>query len=424
MLKQLINSPLLRSSAIYTLSTMVSAAVPFLLMPVLTRYLTRTDYGIVSMVALLVGLASPFIGLNLHGAISVRYFDASTGDIPRYIGNCLILALIGTASISCLLWLFGEPISALTAVPRGWLAAIVPIAAGQFIVLVLLALWQAQGKAVHYSVLQLMQTALNISLTLVLVVSLHQKWQGRIVAQVASVLICAVIAVVVLMKSGWIRFDRDNSDMRHALRFGIPLIPHTIGAIVITQTDRIFITNMVSVADTGLYAVGFQIAIVIELFAGSFNRAYVPWLFKRLSENDPVEKRRIVKLTYLYFGGMLLFAAALSLMTPWFLPILVGKEFAGAGRFTPWLALGFAFNGMYYMVTNYIFFAQATHILARVTFLAAVVNIICNYVLITINGVVGAAQASALALFVSFALTWILSAKVYPMPWNLSRTVR
>jgi O-antigen/teichoic acid export membrane protein len=178
---------------------------------------------------------------------------------------------------------------------------------------------------------------------------------------------------------------------------------------------------MVGIADTGVYTVGFQMGMIIEILASSFNKAYAPWLYRQLGENDAAKKREIVGFTYLYFGGILVFALLLSLFMPWFLSFFVGREFAGAARYTPWIAAGFAFSGMYYMVANYVFYGGATHLLAWVTFVTAGLNIVLNYVLIKANGAVGAAQASAAAFLVSFLLTWVLGAKACPMPWRLWR---
>jgi len=419
MLKRVFNSRLARSSAIYTLSSAINSAIPFFMLPVLTRYLTPTDYGIVSMMTVLVGIASPFIGLNIHGAISVKYFEAPSSEIPRYIGNCFLLLLFSTAAVGCIFWVLGDWISVLTAFPRRWLPAILIISVCQFVILVLLTLWQVRDNPVRYGVFQFFQSILNVGLTVLLVVGLHLNWEGRVEAQVLSVLVCAAAAFVILRVNGWIRFSHNKSDMGDALRFGVPLIPHALGGMLITQTDRMFITNMVSVADTGVYTVGFQIAMIIELLASSFNRAYAPWLYKRLTDGGAAAKRTIVKFTYVYFAAILILAIGLSLVVPRFLSFFVGKDFAGAGKYTSWIAIGFAFSGMYYMVANYVFYARATHILAVVTFVTALINVLLNYVLISMNGAVGAAQASALALFLSFVLTWILSARVYAMPWNL-----
>lgn len=420
---RLSGSPLVRSASIYTLTSALSAAIPFLMMPFLTRYLTATDYGITAMMGVLVGVASPFVGLNIHGAISVRYFDRTGADLPRYIGNCFYLVAASTLVVSAVLWALAGPISALTAIPRSWLLAVVILAAFQFVTLVALTIWQMQDRPVQYGTFQVLQTLLNIALMVVFVVFINRSWQGQVEAQVLSVTGLAIVAYALLRRGNWIRFALDRGDISHALRFGVPLIPHALGGMLIIQTDRIFITNMVSVADTGIYSVGFQLAMVIELIASSFNRAYVPWLYRRLDENDAAMKRRIVKLTYAYFVCIILLSLAVAVVMPWFATYFIGKNFVDAGRYTIWIAIGFSFIGMYYMVTNYIFYAGATRILAWVTLTTALLNIGLNYILIKMNGAIGAAQATAIAFFMSFLLTWILSARVYPMPWNLWRSL-
>jgi O-antigen/teichoic acid export membrane protein len=93
MLKVLFHSELLRSSTVYTLSTVINTAIPFLMMPVLTRYLAPTDYGIVAMFAVLVGIINPFVGLSLHGAVSVRYFVKEKADLPRFIAKCFMILM-------------------------------------------------------------------------------------------------------------------------------------------------------------------------------------------------------------------------------------------------------------------------------------------------------------------------------------------
>ncbi len=72
---------------------------------------------------------------------------------------------------------------------------------------------------------------------------------------------------------------------------------------------------------------------------------------------------------------------------------------------------------MRYMILNYIYYAKKTHVTSFIPFIIAGVNIVLNYFLIKINGGVGAAQATAVSFCIGFVLTWIASAKVFPMPW-------
>lgn len=423
LLKQLYNSSLLRSFGAYTSFTMLNLAVPFFMMPVLTRYLTPTDYGVVSMFGVLLGISGPFVGLTIHGAVSVKYFDKTETDLPKYIGNCFFLLFISSTIVSLIIWLFAYPISSVSAFPQNWLWTVIFISVGQFVILMLMTLWQVQEKPFRYGVLQISRTLVEVSLIVFLVVVMSKNWQGRIEAQLLTTFFFASFSFLLLYKYKWLKFNYDWSYLKNALKFGIPLIPHTLGGLLITQTDRILITNMVSIQDTGIYSVGFQIATIINLLAASFNSAYVPWLYKRLGEDNPETKIRIVKFTYIYFVVIIVLAIGLSLFAPWFLSFYVGEKFAGAYKYTAWIALSFSFNGMYYMVANYIFYAAKTYLLAWVTFFTALVNIGFTYALIRMNGAIGAAQASALAFFISFILTWLLSARVYDMPWGLKKLI-
>lgn len=419
MIRNYLPSSLVRSAGIYTVSRLINALLPFLLMPVLTRHLSPEEFGTATMFTVLSGIALPFIGLSLHGAISVKYFDSKETNLPQYIGNCFILLATSTSIMMLIVALLSDYISKLTSFPSKWLYLVILFSAAQFICLVVMTLWQVEDRPIKYGVFQNSQTALNFILSLLFVIVLGMSWQGRVEAQVFSMCLFAMIAFYILLHSKKIQFKFDKPSIDHALKFGLPLIPHAIGGMLIVQTDRLFLSNMEGLSVVGIYTIGYQFGFIIDLVASSFNQAFSPWLYSKLSNNDLSTKKQIVKLTYLYFVLILLLAILLSAVAPWFLTYFVGSRFVAAGQFIFWIALGYAFNGMYYMVTNYIFYAGKTSVLAWVTFSTALLNIIFNYIFIKLNGPIGSAQATALAFLTSFVFTWLLSAKVYSMPWNV-----
>jgi O-antigen/teichoic acid export membrane protein len=417
LLKLLQKSILLKSSAVYTLTNIINAAIPFLMMPILTRELSPVDYGIVSMFQVLIGIVAPFTGLSINGAINRKYYDRDKIDFPKYVANSFLLLLSSTLIVAIIFVLFSDGIASVSSFPKGWLWAVLLVSFCNFITTIALLHWQVQVKPLFFGIYQISNTLLNISLSLWFVVGLDFNWQGRIQGQVITAVVFAVIGFIILNKDGWIKWGINREYMKNGLQFGIPLIPHTLGAFVITLSDRFFLTNMAGVAEVGLYTVGYQFGNIIGLIQDSFNKAWVPWLFAQLKKGNENNKKRIVKITYIYFGAIILLALLLSLMAPWFLNFFVGEEFKEAGKYVFWIAIGYAFNGMYKLVGNYIFYAEKTKYLAWITFLTAILNIIFTYLLIKLNGPVGAAQATALAFFISFVLTWILSSKVYKMPW-------
>jgi O-antigen/teichoic acid export membrane protein len=394
--------------------------VPFLLLPILTRYLSPADYGILAMFLLATLIVEPFISLGLVGAITVKYYDAAT-DLARYLGTGLIL--VGMASIPFVvaILVLGEPLTEVTAVPAPWLVLVVPLVIARTVVGSQLALFRVRELVVRFAALQNLQSASVLVLALLLVVVLGHGWEGRVGAELVTWGVLALACLYVLVRGGWLRFSFSSADARHLARFGVPLIPHTLGAVLILQTDRVMLTNIVGVDQTGLYTVGYQLVLVIEIVAVSFNNAYAPWLFRRLTDADEARKRSLVRYTYGGFVAMALIAASVAILAPWVGGWLLDPSYEGAFVFTGWQALGLMFSGMYYLVTNYIFFAQRTTWLALVTITVALLNIPLTYVLITQNGAVGAAQAFAISLGLSFLLTWIVSQRVYPMPWFAPR---
>lgn len=419
--KSILESTLFKSAGLYTVTSVINSSIPFFLLPILTRYLSPTDYGIVSMFGVLVNFISPFTGLNIHGAIARMYYERETVDIKEYITNSILVLVSSTAVVSLIFYLFSDLIANVSSVPSKVLWMAILVSFSQFVTKIVLTLWQVQVKPIQYGIYQITQTALNVLLSIVLVVFVGLTWRGRIYSQLITLLIYVLIGFILLYKNCWLKFRLNKEYIKHSLRFGVPLIPHALGAVIMTMSDRIFITNMVGVETTGVYTVGYQIGMIINLFAVSFNQAYLPWLYSKLKLNIQSTKEKIVKFTYIYYVIIIMLAVILSVLAPPFLSFFVGKEYSQSSMYVIWVALGYAFNGMYLMTSSYIFYAQKTYYLSWVTLFTAISNLFLNFFLIKRNGAIGAAQSTTIIYFVGFVLTWILSSKVYKMPWNLKK---
>lgn len=419
--QNILKHKLVKNSSIYTGTNVLRTAIPFLLLPVFTRYLTPTDYGIVATFQVLLAIAVVFVNLNMHGAVAVNSFKIEKQELKVYIGNVVFLLSISFLLMFGIIYAVKTPLSHLVKFPENWLPITVIVALCQSLFTLVLTLWQVEQKAVPYGIFQLSLTILNVTLSLVFVVLLGWQWQGRLLGIILTLIIFAFLSVFIIYKRKYVQFTLNKAHIKDALLFGIPLIPHALGAWIITAIDRIFINSMVSVAATGLYTVGYQVGMIIGLIATSFNLAWSPFLFEKLKGDSPNAKIKIVELTYLYAIGIILLALMLSIVAPYLLKFFVGKEFYSSYTYVIWIALGYAFTGMYYMVAGYIFYMKKTYMLSAITFSVACTNVVLNYVLIKANGAIGAAQATTISLFLGFVLTWICSAKVYKMPWAVWR---
>lgn len=408
---------LLRAVGTYTLSNIAVAAVPFLLLPVLTRVLSPADYGIVAMFGITVSAVSTLTGVGTLGAVEVRYFEYDRDELAKYIGGCLLILVGSVVALASVIWAASALLSAATAIPADWLLACVAVSAMQFIVLLRLALWQAENLSGYYALLQIAQSILNAAFSLALVLGLHLAWQGRTWGIcLSSTLVCA-IALISLYRDGWIPRCPRKAQIRDALAFGAPLVPHAIGGLTIAAMDRVLITNLLDVSQTGIYAVALQIGMFVSLLTGAVNKAFAPWLYRQLRDKESVLKFRIVHITYAYFAALLVLALVVGLGAPPLLGVLVGESFRAASGAVIYITFGYAFSGMYFMVTNYVFWAGATGRLSILTLISGSTNLLLSYHLIGKAGLAGAAVGFLISQIILFLSTWFLAQKVYPMPW-------
>lgn len=419
---RILSSSLLKNTAIYTVSTVLNSAIPFFLIPILTRFLSPEDYGLISIYSVLVAFVSPFIGYNIHANIIRMYFSHKHSEWSEYIGNCFYL-LAASIVIVVLVFLFIDKwTSQSTLIPIKWVWSSIILAVTQFISLVILSIWQAKGRALYFGVFQFLSTLFNFGATLFLVMYMHRNWEGRIEAQIIVGILFSIVTFYLLFRGNYIRFTFKKEYFVEAAKFGIPLIPHVIGGIFLSIVNRFFLLKYAGLKETGLFFLAFQITSIVNILTSALNTAYVPWLFGKLASNNEAERKKIVVYTYRYFIFLIASALIFAFTVPFALKIFVGQKFFGAEKYFLFLILSAVFNGMYLMVTNYIVFVKKTYILAWLTFVSSLVSIALNYYLIIHMGAIGAAMASAAGFGILFVATWVLSAYVYPMPWFTAKS--
>jgi O-antigen/teichoic acid export membrane protein len=405
-------SGLARSSGIYIVSNLVNSAIPFALLPVLTRVLTPAEYGLLALFLLAVTLFEPLIGVSTSSAISRRYFDREEIDFPTYVSTCLYLLVASCLVVALLTLIFSQPVARALEIPVLWVWVAIAVAAGRYLVSVLLVIWQAKKQPVRYAIVSFFQTLGIFVLSIALIVGLGYGWYGRAIGEGVTVGVIGIAGLIYLWRTGLVVSSTRTDYLRDALKFGGGLVPHLYGALLIAATDRFLIAHMVGVDAAGLFIVGAQVALGITVLERSFNLAWAPWLYERLKRGRPEDKSLIRRFTITYNVTIVLMALLLAAAAPRLLAIVVGPRFRASAQFVLWLALGAAFTGMYKMVVNSIFFYGKTYLLAWVTFGVGAINVVLTYFMIRWKGALGAAQATAIALFLSYVATLWLARKV------------
>lgn len=405
------------SALVYAATNALVGLVPIGLLPLLTRELTPTEYGIVAMFTVFMQMMGLIAGLSVHGAVGMRYFDRDELDFPRFVGTCVIILVASVVAMFVLVGLLSPILERIIGIPRKWLLIAVIASAFAFMAQVRLAIWQSEKRPVPFAILRSTQAGMDIGLSLLFVLALGLAWQGRTGGIALALFISGTLALVSLRHGGWIRFSFDKEYARRALTFGVPLIPHALGGFLVTTVDRIMITNIFDIASTGVYMVAVQIGMLVLLVADAFARAASPWLIETLKENDPRKDLAIVRATYLYFVAILGFSLLVGLSVPPVLAFIAGPEYSQASTIVPYLAIGQAIGGLYLIMSNYVFYSGRTGRLAAISLLSGLINLGLSYTLLPTLGLRGAAVAFIAGQTAMFLGTWWLAARWRPMPW-------
>lgn len=419
MLKKILGSKFAKTTSVYTITKFVNSGIPFLLLPILTRYLTTEEYGQLSTFNATVSFLIPFLGMSIESAIQRKIVEGKERESKEYIFNSLIIFSIATVIVSVILFILSEQVTRYTAIPMSFLPYIIILTASTCLFNTVLSFFQIKEKPKCYAILQCSCTVLNAGLSVTLIVGLKMGLSGRIYGISLSMLVFAVISFVIIYQYIKNNQNRINEAFirDEIFNFAIPLIPAAVKSTVLTYMDRIFLTNMIGTATTGVYSLGNQVSLPILFFEQAFNLAYVPWLFRKLEDNKKSNKLKIVKITYIYYIAITIIALLWSVLAEPLISIITDSGYETAHIYVIWLSMGYAFIGMNMMVVNYFDYVKKLNLYAVVSIITVALNILLNVILINRNGSIGAAEATCICNAVSFIITWILSMKVCPMPW-------
>lgn len=409
---------MIENSLIYLFSGVLVRAVPFLLLPILTHYLPPTELGKLAIFQALMLFILPFTGMNMHNNISRNFTKYKKPELAKLIGNLVYVLIFSTlVTLVSLLYVWFVSDNLIFGISKNWLLIFPLLAAFNMLNQFNLTVLRNQELPWKFAKLAVSNTILNLGISLLFVVFLGMSWEGRALGIVFSSIIFGLIGIIFLYKSGYLSSNFDRVEIKQILYVSLPLIPHALGGIIIAMSGRVFIEEMASTEILGIYLVGSSFGMIVNIFVEAFNRSWSPWVYKKLNNTSNLEKREIVKYSYISFVSYLILSFIITGISYLLLPYMVSQEYHQASQFILWVAVAYAFRGMYTIVFPYFVHSGKTYYLGFISGLIAIVSIALNYFLILKNGPIGAAQALCFSWFFMFLLTWGYSYKAYKMPW-------
>ena len=408
---------IIKNSIIYLGSSILNRSIPFLLLPIMTQYLSTDEYGLLSIYMILISFYSAFIGMNIHMNVSKNFFKVSKQELSLYIGNIVMILMLSFIFHFLLTLLVLYYVDHFLSIPAMWLIYLPIISMMMMINNINTTILRNEGRAYVFGIFEITNTALNLSITIVFLVFMKYGWYAQIIGILSAYSIFFLISLFYMYKREYLQFVIDTKKIKSILNISVPLIPHVVGGVIIVMSDRLFIEHMIGLEEVGIYSVGYTFGMILMLFTDAFIKSWSPWFYKTLVNPTFLHKLKIRNYTVIYIIAIFILAIVVAYISKLLLPYIVDEKFHEASKYILWVTLGYAMFGVYQIFFPYLVHMSKTSFLALSTSLAAILNLILNYVLIQAFGAIGAAYATFLAYTFMFIAIALYAQKIYPMPW-------
>lgn len=426
-MKRLLRNRFVSNTLTYTGFAVLNRAIPFLLMPILTRYLAPEAFGNITMFLTLQVVAMLMVGLSLNSVLMQRYFKLTPMEVPRFLKAAYALILLAGLVVSIGLLASSQWLLELTNLPIGWILVANACAVLGMVQAVGLTLLQMRQQASRYGTAQLVGAVANALLSIALVVQLEHGWQGRAEGILLSLLITAGWLLFTQIRDGDLCLDIDahssalpESSLRHTMadlmRLGLPLVP---GALVIwgtTMIDRFFINTMASASALGVYAVGMMFAQVVEIIASTVNQAFMPVVYSNLN-SSVVDRRKLVQWTYALFASFFLIALAWSAVAKQLLVSVIDVRYHEAVSVLTILSLGYGFINAASLMATFILNKEKNALISVASLIPFAASVSLNWLLLPTHGIMGASYAFVSAAALHFAVMFAIAYHADNLPW-------
>lgn len=409
----------LQASAIYAVANIASAAVPFLLLPILTRALAPDDFGAVVAFSLLVMLCMPLAGVSVHSAVGVGWFNRPRDEIPQFNGAAIVVGM-GTTLLTT--GLLAAAVASFPPIGLGispaWAATAALTAGATVLLQCRLVLWQSQARPFQYAALQFGSSAINVGLSLVAVLVLGMGGDGRNLSFALAAVASAVLAVGLLLGARDAVWCARRAHITFLFGYGVPLVPHVLAGVALGTADRWIVSAQFGTATLGFYGAAAQVGMVMATLVDAFVKAFNPWIYARLASPSCVDHQRATGAMYVAIPAFLAMGLVVGVALYWASTLLLGPRYHAASGLLPWFVLGGACSGIYLCTSGVFFFSGRTLLLSSITLTAATLGTAATWLLASRFGTEGAAMGYAatqalLALFANVAVR-----AHFDLPWR------
>lgn len=393
----------LKTSIIYMFCSILQKGIAFIVVPIYTRMVPSSEYGIYSLYQSWDAILCIFATLNMWNYLFSKGMIKYEKEKERFTSALIGLSFVLTSILLVCYLILKDWFYEFSGLSYGIMALMFL----EFYFRPTYEFWCAKQRF-DYDIKKYALSAIIIAtitpIFTIAMISISKNVQntnlGIILVSgkiIVPVVIYALIMLKMLLKN---RNLFDKEIWLYALRFNLPLIPHFLSVVVLAQSDRIMIGKMCGTSETAIYSVAYAMASVLLIVNTAVIDSIIPWTYKQIRDND-VTKLPMVSAISLTLVAIL--NITLSMFAPEVIAIMAPSEYYAAVYIIPPVAISNVFIFMFNLYANIEYYYEETKLVAYSSCISAILNIVLNYVFIKKYGFI-AAGYTTLVCYIVYAI--------------------
>ena len=366
----------------FTLSNFFNMGVSMLTTPIVSRLLSTTEYGVISVYHTWESILNIVVTLYLFCGIQEVSIAKNSDDQDQVTGSLMSLSLILVTIAFIISAIFPNTISNILNLDYRYIALmLVDIAA-----CAVMQFWFTHKRFNYayktFTIVTSIRCVLRAILGIVLILMMPgDKVFGRLFGLAIPDFIFGIVIFFVIIRKT--RFKDINKYWMRAIKFNVILIPHYLSGVLLSSSDRIMISSMIGDDKAGIYSMMYSCASIVGMFYSSASSAIAPFFLSSIKNknyeglNNKVIQAIIVTVCCSMVG---------IIVAPEILQFFAPSEYHEGLILIPILMFGMYLNFFYLLFSNFAFYYEKKYFITIATLVSAFINIVLNYIFIPIYG--------------------------------------
>lgn len=412
-------SKILKNTFIYSLGNIILALSSFILLPIYTKYLSVSEFGLVNSMQIFSSVFIIFLTLALERSLFRITYDYKEQREKSIFFGTILIAILFVSIIVILLSFVLSP----------WLQNLfksVPFYPFFFytilysFILIFInysqTISQVQQTAKSFLIVSLSVFFLTAIYNIVFIVYLKMGAKGYVLGMLFGALTVMPLVLYNLKNQIILKWRKDM--FRNALLFCIPMLPNLLFSWILNLSDRVIIDKYFSQADVGIYSLGYKIASLVVFGGSAFFLAYNPLFYEVVNTNDESTAKKVI---YAYNKLFISAVCAMGISILIFSDVLLKffkPEYLNAFPFLFGFTISFIIVQLCGLFNLMIYQNKKSSSVAITIVICAIINITLNFILIPKYGVVFGVITSILVNIINFGIMFFLAKRNFYVRFN------